>query len=450
MEYKQQSEDPFTSPSVEISYTERASKLSLASQTSAHSVMDIAKGPRHEDELHSDSVSSHYEEDDDSKMMELPADIPIFIADDDAVRIPLTPKQRAKALRGPMGGDRASPLRLAQSAGSNYKIVGTLCECTVDAEPARCFERVLFALNAESPHCFWRRLALRFSLGFLLCSAIAVTATIELGARSAAAVYGAAAVFMAPFVVFCAFALRICAKYHSSNLTPPDTVSIEESPFFRDRGIRERVIGRLNRSNHFSFEAEKNMVYSWNAGYSAFASLNSILSAIYGQSLFVQFPSKPRKTSLRDLYEVIQSKIVGDFEVDIQRFPRIKVEVELIDCEFMGYRRFRALVTANDEDHYVRTFFIAQFNKQPLFYCDGSSHGLAERVRRWVAERGYFSAIIGSHTEQNGECFVLAMDCDPKVEGHLVPAHRMHEAIQCRDLRGECGGLLRIRAHFIL
>jgi len=450
MECKQPSEDQFSSPSIEISYTRQTSRLSLIShisQTSAHYLLDIKKDAPEHDNLHSDSGSSNYEEDEDSKMVELP-DIPIFIADDEAVRMPLTPEQPSKGYHDPyslVNRGRASPLQMFLSKGersrySKYKVVDTLDECliSIGPPPIRCF-------NDESAH-YWHRMTLRLSMGILLCTVIAVTTTLELWSYSTMAIYGAVGIFMMPFIIFCAFTLRICAKYQSANRTPSDTKSIAETPIYKDVEVRKEVVDRMNRK-HFKFAPDQNMVFS---NHSASASLNSILSSIYNQSMFMQFPSKRGRVSLLDIHELIQHKILGDFQVDIRRFPKIKVEVEVIDCEYMGLKRFRELVTNQEEDPFVRTYYIAEMNRQPLFYCDGDRYGVADRVNRWVLEHGYFSVIVGSHTNDDGKAYVMMADGDCQYGDYMVAVDRLHDAVQLRNHRGECGGLLRISAHSIL
>merc|ERR1711972_1189043 len=162
-------------------------------------------------------------------------------------------------------------------------------------------------------------------------------------------------------------------------------------------------------------------------------------------------PLNSGKMSLVDIHDLIQHKILHDFQVDIKRFPRIKVEIEMIDCEYMGLKRFRELVTSyNVDDVYERTYYIVQMNKQPLFYCDKGSFGLVNRVKRWVSEHGHFSVILGSCKGENEHECVMVVDGDSKFGEYMVAVERLHEAVRCRDHKGKCGGLLKITAHSIL
>lgn len=446
-------EDLSDSESLDISYVKQPSistKLENNNSGNKSFVISMNKVLKSDSEL-----SSNDEEDEDSKMMELP-DIPMLITESE--------RDQNKSIRliSPKKNDKHSPKKQRKSPKKYKKydkieVVDCMHECTQNAMNY-CDSKALNALNWTNSH-YWKRFNISFSLGFFCCSIIALVLTIYNNDNNYVYKYSSICVMLAPFLIFCIILFRICIKYNlQKHKISSKEDSIELNQYYKDIELRNDLINKMNSNKHFEFNIDKNMVWSVDKGYSGFAALNTILSSIFNNSLFVKFPKKPIKISLNDIKHLIHHKIINDSYLNLRKFPKIKLNVDIIDNKQMNLKRFKTLIQKMDinnykdkdnDNKYIRTYYIANFNKQPLFYCNKKIYGSFKRMKKFVSEHGYFSPIIGYH-ESEKSVYALLLDVNQDYGNYLVPIERMYQSIKYKDHNGNQGGLLRIEAHFIL
>ena len=163
--------------------------------------------------MHSDSeLSSNYEEDEDSKMMELP-DVAILLTDSERN------KNKSIRLISPKQSNRYSPKQTPNQSPTKYKkydnytVIDCVHECTSNAMIYSDSKTLLKAINWTNSH-FWKRFNLSFSLGLFCCSIIALILTLYNNYNHDENYYiykySSICVILMPFLVFCIILFRIC------------------------------------------------------------------------------------------------------------------------------------------------------------------------------------------------------------------------------------------------
>lgn len=295
----------------------------------------------------------------------------------------------------------------------------------------------------------------------------------------------------------------------TENVNNKHTITNSNSELIND------TINKCNELKYLKFKPKQNMIYSMHAGYSSLCSLNTILSCIFSDQLFVKLSKKPKDLTLNELFGIVKNRIVDDEPLNIELFPNIQINVTKIECDDGGeiddnddnandddvrigisagggcnsmrisdINAFSKifLELMDDSERYCRTYYIAKFNKQPLFYNNEEIYSKLSRMKYWISKSNYYSPIVSccyvnhrnddndhlvsviddnddTNTDNNDSndngnlqenMHVLVMDVDHKNEPYLVPIKQMFEAIKCKDHNGIQGGLIKIEAQLIL
>eukprot|EP00485_Elphidium_margaritaceum_P014511 CAMPEP_0202729626 /NCGR_PEP_ID=MMETSP1385-20130828/186227_1 /ASSEMBLY_ACC=CAM_ASM_000861 /TAXON_ID=933848 /ORGANISM="Elphidium margaritaceum" /LENGTH=458 /DNA_ID=CAMNT_0049395893 /DNA_START=42 /DNA_END=1418 /DNA_ORIENTATION=+ len=441
-----------SSDDIEICYMKQ-----LSSRCNTACTMDI------DIELASNSSSSVLDEDEDSKMMELP-EMPMLPTTESTPyyhnQMPVNMYPQYSPVLYARSLSTTIIKQHAHAPTAHYEVVDDVDECLQSQEKREC---MLPTINCSRSH-YWRRFGASFAAVLLVCSIPAVWLNMLHPHHSLVNVskYVSLLLIALPWLIFAVMFVRICVKYHAFNSTLSRSSDIDCSiallPYYQNERVRDQVLHELNEDHHFQFTMDKHMVRAFDIGYAGFAALNTVLASIYDQGFYIKFPAKPADVSLPQLHQLIQNQIIDDLNVDIVRFPKIKLEnVQYISQRELSLQQFMSLMQRTSVQHeahnqYVRTYFIAAFNKQALLHGDntGTLFDYFERIKQWVTLSNYLSPIIGHVIDEQQNMHVLVLDvCENDAPYYFVPVERMYDAIQCEDYTGNAGGLLRIEAHLI-
>lgn len=170
-------------------------------------------------------------------------------------------------------------------------------------------------------------------------------------------------------------------------------------------------------------------------GYCAYASINSVLSVIFQQKIFLQYPRKPSGISLNAMYNTL-NKCIDNILIK-EKAQNIGISIQKIELrDDICLQQFINMIKELDNSN---IFYIANFNRSPLFHCN-----------RWILHRfwwwlrgGHFSPIIGYIHDDNNKMFVLIADVNQQYGNYLVPVDRLYQAVRAKNQIGARRGLIR-------
>lgn len=183
-------------------------------------------------------------------------------------------------------------------------------------------------------------------------------------------------------------------------------------------------------------------------GFCAFASINSILSAIFEGAFFLQFPSKAGPMTLQQMADTLKLKLIEDGTVKSE-FADIEIEdirVVIMDPAKVSLKDFEGMIEEMSDtktEDGSRVYLIANFCRSPLFF---SHEPWMKRWAKWVMT-GHFSPMLSHCRDAQGAMYILVGDVNAKYGHWLVRSDRMYEAMKCREVLNGASrrGLLRIQ-----
>ena len=199
-------------------------------------------------------------------------------------------------------------------------------------------------------------------------------------------------------------------------------------------------------STHWNLERDVQDQHT--EGYCAFAAMNSVLSSIFDGKLYLEMPEFPRPTALQTMCDTLSSHVVDNVSVK-QDFPNIIIEsikVIYINPSEISLNDFEKLMKEtnpnnNDYNDNKYVYYIANFNRTPLFFCNYSWFA---RWRKWLFS-GHFSPIV-SYCNDNDTMYLLIGDVNRKKYGnYLARSDRLYEALACQEYGGRRRGIIRIQ-----
>eukprot|EP01084_Bolivina_argentea_P048616 89538_1 len=193
-----------SSDSVEICYNK--------SSSFKHSIHSNDHTPINIDDDDESICSSHYEEDEDSKMMELPILSHPQVTKINSIKLSLSPNNSRKIKYSPIKyqstKNQMKQHNKHKTDINQFQVVNSINKCTLNAVKYQNSQIIFSRINCTYSH-YWKRLSICFSLGILICCIIAFILTFYGNIWKYSFIF----VVLIPFIIFCLFLFRLCLKY---------------------------------------------------------------------------------------------------------------------------------------------------------------------------------------------------------------------------------------------
>ena len=165
-------------------------------------------------------------------------------------------------------------------------------------------------------------------------------------------------------------------------------------------------------------------------GYCAYASINSVLSVIFKHKIFLQYPHKPSGISLNTMYHTLNKCM--DHVLIKKNSQNVNICIE--EIQLTNDISLQQFVNMTKELDNGNIFYIANFNRSPLFFCNDS---ILYRFWWWL-RGGHFSPIVGFlfNEDNHNQMFVLIADCNQQYGNYMVPVDRLYQAIRSKNQIG--------------
>eukprot|EP01084_Bolivina_argentea_P112104 199965_1 len=292
--------------------------------------------------------------------------------------------------------------------------------------------------NKDSSKYICKRLSLMVLLFFGIAALIAFASSFLHGNAGLIAPY---VIIALAFLTCCLIPCRTCI-YFASSCQYYET-PINEMNAYKDEHLMEICWNKVNTRWNKTHDVFDQVM----EGYCAFATMNSVLSSIYKQRLYLEYPVKIKALTLNQMQTILTNNILNDQSIK-NDFPNIKIEsfdVIIMEPDYISLSQFENMIKEIDTIHNANdklgkeVYFIANFNRAPLFFCN---YGWIQRWKKWIWT-GHFSPII-SYCYEDNTMYILIGDVNSKYGNYLVRSDRLYEAMKCRQITKTRRGLLKI------
>ena len=264
----------------------------------------------------------------------------------------------------------------------------------------------------------------------------------------------------APWLFILLSLIIICYKpvkwyTYFTSTCPYYEIPISKMDAYQDKELLNKCWNKVNDEANVKWDESHDVFDQIAEGFCAFASMNSVLSSIYKQRLYLQYPPLPRPLTLEAIKNILTENIVKDERV-INDFPNIKIhsiDIVIMDPMIIKLNDFEKMIKDIDvinelQDEtgnkwQVITYYICNFCRAPLFFCN---YPTMKRFWKFIAG-GHFSPIISYCYDDNNIMYILIADVNRSYNDYLVRSDRLYEGMAAKQISSKRRGLLKIVVH---